>query len=470
MNLNQRLERAGMYFLTMIPFYGFITQFFVTAKLLCFAGLLAVTVVGALISLLPAHVGSYNETEVIRYEGGVNRGDDPNPDRESRHEIIKEGRRFPLRLPVSVAAVILSLLMMLFIPQSVFTPGSGIYRFGYIALTLVFEGICLATLHGEYCFWTELPGIAVGFTGFLIAALYLHFSHTGSGTFTTGLGACALLFLFGAFVCLNRASLSNQNGENDKRGVPKALEKRNRRVVLIFASIISVVSFVKPVRDAALWVLRWIVVFFKWLAWLLRGGKAVDKGDLNRLLAMQGFGEEVPLEEVEEVEEELEQLESTVWDKVFVYVFLALLALGLVFIIYSYAVKKGGLRLPLRKKRRKIDGEGYYDEREDIDKDELRDKYSRGLRDRLKGLFNRETPWEKLSAREKARRLVKTLYRKKQSGIDNLKNLTAREALGKMQLKGDAAEKTAGAYDAARYSEHELSSEEMDALRKELKL
>ena len=328
----------------------------------------------------------------------------------------------------------------------------------------------MGTLHGEYCFWTELPGIAIGFAGFLIAALYLHFSGTGSGTFATGLGVCALLFLFGGFVCLNRASLSSQNGEADKRGVPKALEKRNRRVVLIFAAIISVVSFVKPVREAALWVLRWIVVFFKWLAWLLRGGKEVEKGDLNRILAMQGFGEEIPIEQIEEAEEELEQLESTIWDKIFVYFFIGLLALGLLFVFYSYAVKKRGIQPLWRKRRNKIAGEGYYDEREDLDKDELRDKYSRSLRSRLKGLFNRETPWEKLSAREKARRIVKTLYRKKQSGIDNLKSLTAREALSKMQLKGNAADKTADVYDAARYSEHELNGEEMDALRKELKL
>ena len=124
MNLNQRLERAVMFFLTMVPFYGFVTQFFVTEPLLCFAGLMAATVIGTFVSMLPAHVGSYNETEVIRYEGGINRGDDPNPDRESRHEIIKEGRRFPLRLPVSIGLLLVSLLLLLFLPTSVISPAT----------------------------------------------------------------------------------------------------------------------------------------------------------------------------------------------------------------------------------------------------------------------------------------------------------------------------------------------------------
>ncbi|MBQ6646462.1 MAG: hypothetical protein IJM56_07260 [Clostridia bacterium] len=472
MNSSKLLERSGMFLLVLMPFYSFVTQFLVNNPILCFAALIAVTLVGGFVSALPKHVGAYSETEVIRYEGGINRGDDPNPDRESRHEIIKEGRRFPLRLPVGIAALALSLVLLLLVPASAFRPGNGIYRFGFIALTLVFEAGCMASLAAEFCFWTELPGIAIGFTGYLLAALYMHFSKATSAAYNTGLGVFALIFLFGAFVCLNRASLSNQSGESDRRGVPKALEKRNRRVVLIFAAIIALISFVKPVRDAALWVLRWVVVFFKWLGWLLRGGKDVDKGDLNRILAMQGFGEEmeIPPEQIEEIEEELEQIKSTVWDKVFVFIFLGLLVLGVLFIIYSYAVKQQGKKPFWRKKRKRIAGEGYYDEKEAIEGDEIRQKYSRSLRDRLKNLFNRETPWEKLSPREKARRLLKQLYRKKQSGISGLRSLTAKEALEQMQLKPETAEKTAEAYDTARYSEHELKDEEMDALRKELKL
>ncbi len=471
MNASLRLERAGMFLLVAMPFYTFVTHFFVVNSLLCFAALVLVTLLGALVSGLPKHVGAYSETEVIRYEGGANRGDDPNPDRESRHEIVKEGRRFSLRTPVSIALCLVTPVLMLFLPESIYTPGSGIYRFAFIALTVVFEALCLGTLNYEYSFWTELPGIAIGFTGYLIAALYLHFGNDGDAVFKLGLGISALAFLFGGFICLNRASLSGQTGESEKRAVPKALEKRNRIVVTIFAAIIALVSFVKPVREAALWVLRWIVVFFKWLAWLLRGGKAVDKGDLDKILAMQGFGEEMAIapEEAEEIEEQLEQLQPSVWDKVIVIAFLSLLALGICYIIYYHAVKKRGVRIFGGRKRKKVAGEGYYDEKESIESDEIRKKYAR-FSERLKGLLNRETPWEKLSPREKARRLVKSLYRKKQASVENIKNLTAREALAKMQLKGEMPQKTADAYDQARYSEHELNNEDMDALRKELKM
>ena len=120
MNASQRFERGGMFLLIMVPFYSFVTQFFVNNSLLCFVTLALVTLIGSFVAALPKHVGTYSETEVIRYEGGANRGDDPNPDRESRHEIVKEGRRFPLRLPLSIAVCAVSLILLILVPASVF--------------------------------------------------------------------------------------------------------------------------------------------------------------------------------------------------------------------------------------------------------------------------------------------------------------------------------------------------------------
>ena len=466
---NERLARGAMYLLAMMPLYGFITHFFVAWQWLVFVCAAIAVIIGFAVASLPKYVGNYSETEIISYEGGLNRGSDPNPDRESRHETVKEGKRYPVRLPVAIAALLISMLLLVFIPKAAYErDGYMLFRVIFIALTAVLEAICMGSVAGENSFWTELPGVAIGFVGYLLNAIYIAAAKL-EGLYATGMGIFALVFLYAGFMCLNRASISSESSVGTgTSSAPKSLLSRNRRAVLVFASLISLISFVKPVREGAMWLLRWILVFFKWLAWLLRGGKEVDKGDLNRLLEMQGFMEEVPPEEVEQMEEELEQLHTTVWDKIFVYAFFGLLALGLAFLIYSLAMRKIKRDGYLIRRKRRVAGEGYYDEKEELDSGEVREKYRR--KGFFKSLFNRETPWDKLSGREKARRLLKVLYRKKQSGIQNLKSLTAGEALNRMDLKGDTAQKTLSAYDAARYSEHDVDSEKMDELRRELKL
>ncbi len=464
---SERLERGGMYLLIMMPVYGFITHFFLAWQLLNVGCLTALTIVGCFVTFLPKHLGTYSETEVIRYEGGINKGADPNPDRESRHETIREGRRLPLRAPACIVLLALSVIALILIPAEAYNDQSGLYRFCFIGLTAVFEIICMASITQEFCVWTQLPGIGLGFMGYLVAALYFYISKSEGGVFFTSLGISALIFLFGAFVCLNRASISSETSDAEGRKALKTIEKRNRIVVLIFAAVIALISFVKPVRDAALWVVRWIAVFFSYLAWLLRGGKDVDKGDLNRLLEMQGFGEEVPEEEIEAIQEELEQLESTTMDKVIVFTFIGLIALGLLFIIYSAAMRKVKRDGYLFRRRRVAASEGYYDEKQSLESDEVRKKYAKN---RLKNLFKRETPWEKLDGREKARRLIKRLYEKRLKNAEKLETKTVTQALEMTALKPDTALRTREAYDKARYSEHEVDGEKMDELRKELKL
>ena len=91
------------------------------------------------------------------------------------------------------------------------------------------------------------------------------------------------------------------------------------------------------------------------------------------------------------------------------------------------------------------------------------------LRERVKGLFTRPTPWEKLNGRERARRLVQTLYRRRSGKIGGIRTLTAREALSLMNLKPDARQRACEAYDRARYSPHDVDAAQMDALRKEIR-
>jgi predicted nucleotide-binding protein (sugar kinase/HSP70/actin superfamily) len=102
----------------------------------------------------------------------------------------------------------LSVIALILIPAEAYNDQSGLYRFCFIGLTAVFEIICMASITQEFCVWTQLPGIGLGFMGYLVAALYFYISKSEGGVFLTSLGISALIFLFGAFVCLNRASIS----------------------------------------------------------------------------------------------------------------------------------------------------------------------------------------------------------------------------------------------------------------------
>ena len=123
MNLKQlllRFERGLMYLLELVPAVTLVMRLMTALAFLGPAIWAGITALICILALLPPFIGNYTETEVIRYEGGLNRGNDPNPDRESRHEIIKQGHRFPLRM----AAYILYLLVTSDAMKSPSFPGS----------------------------------------------------------------------------------------------------------------------------------------------------------------------------------------------------------------------------------------------------------------------------------------------------------------------------------------------------------
>lgn len=115
--------------------------------------------------------------------------------------------------------------------------------------------------------------------------------------------------------------------------------------------------------------------------------------------------------------------------------------------------------------------EGFYDEREQLmSAEEVRENMKKRLRERMKQLFTRETPWEKLDGRGRARRLLRDFYKKRMRKASNLRARTAREAI----FEGDAAradrEAFADFYDEARYSAHEVDAARADQFKKDLKL
>ena len=461
--LTGRLIRALLYVLALCPIvlvaFGWILNNLYVGVGIFLGEILLL----ALIALLPSYIGNYREYEVVRYENA--RNNDPNPDKEILRETVSEGHRFPLRLGADIAFFVLSAIIVLFLPKDLFIGGSIVRKLFFIAILLFLQLVAAKDLPAPSNIWEDIPGIFIGAVGYLLLSIYLHFTAKDVSALQFLTSVCAVLYLFMGAVALNKQSISlsmsAHSGESMR--IPKAIVLRNRRIVLTFASIVTVVSLIEPVRR-----------LFSYLAKLL--GRILAKifglnpaaSDAMPPMPTATFMEpsHIPQGAMEETATEI-----GLFSKIFVYGFLILVALGFVWVV-SDAIKK--LVDKVTKWLEKLAGsvsEGFYDEREELmSADEMRDQIKNSLLSGVKGFFTREKAWRDLTGREKARRLLSITYKKRMGKIKNLRAKTAKEAILASGVPENGKEAFYKAYDAARYSNHEISGEDMDALKKELKL
>ena len=462
--LINRLEKGLMFVLCFMPLVSLFARLVETDVAFAPVWLAAQSFVAAIIALLPAYVGNYTETEVVRYIGAGSHGNDPVPDREAYHEVIKSGHRFPIRISVDIIFLMLDLCAMLFVPSSCFIDGKILHRAAFAVGMLVLEFMVMYSVATTYCVWTELPGIIFGFFSYFCAALFLNFSKQDNARLNLIIGICALAFIFFGGICLNRQSLNISAGSVDHKA-PRGLVRRNRRIVIGFTVFTGVVSFVEPVRKAAVWCLDKIWWVLKKIAWLLRGCKDAEEGNLDALLAGQEDAEYV----AEEATELTYEATKDTFANILTVAFLVFVALGGLWLLFDRLFKLARKLSQWLEKFAAGVSEGYYDEKRNLEEEEPGKKLRAQMKDRLKKLFTRETPWDKLSGRDKARRLVKELYKKRGARVNRLFSRTAREALARMELKNDTDTRAADAYEKARYSSHDIDSDNMDKLRKEIR-
>lgn len=417
----------------------------------------------ALIALLPAYIGNYREYEVVSYESA--RNSDPNPDRETVRETMAEGHRIPVRLIADIAVFVASALIVFFLPKEWFVDGSVVRKLFLIAIFLVLQMVAAKDLPAHANLWEDIPGIFVGAVGYLLLSIYLHVTAKDVSALQALTSVCAVVYLFMGAVALNKQSISfsmsAHSGESMR--VPKQIVIRNRRIVLSFATLVTVVSLIEPVRK-----------LFVWLA-------AKIGALLAKIFGLNYTATEAPppmpvstiMEPMQAANMEMAEnaAEMGLFSKIFVYGFLLLVALGFVWVVFD-AIKK--LADKLTKWLEKMAGsvsEGFYDEKEELmSADEMRDQIKNSLLSGVKGFFKREKSWRDLSGREKARRLLSITYKKRAGKIKNLKSRTAKEAICLADLPENRKETFYKAYDAARYSDSEISGEDMDALKKDLRL
>ena len=462
--LSARLYRALMFVLGLIApasalYLPLLSNYWIGVIWLCVQTFLA-----ALLTFLPAFIGNYQEYEVIHYEGG-NTGD-PNPDRETRRERIHEGYRFPLRLTIDLVFLVGNFLLLLFVKHSLFAEMNVFYRVGFMILQIVLMMLAMNHLASSQCLWLDIPGVVIGAIGYLGMAIYLHYSKAPANL-TIFFTVLTVVYLFLGTVTLNRQSIamSMATHAGDTPRAPRQIARKNKRIVLSFATAVTVLSLVDALRNAILWVVARMGDVAMFLLHILGINPGAGGDELPA--ALTGEMGEVAGETASVVIEEIS--DPGLSSYIIVYGFLGFVGIGALVLIFE-AIRKMVKKLSkwMEKFATGIN-EGFYDEREQLmSAEEMRERLKNDMKARLKALFTREPSWESLSGRDRARRLMRDFYKKRTRKVQNLRVLTAREAL---KAAESAEQKRFGElYDRARYSEHEVDAAEADQLKKNLKL
>jgi len=325
--LTNRLIRAVLFVLALFPpvsvVFGWLTANFFIGVGIFFAEIICL----AFIALLPAYVGNYREFEVVSYESS--RNSDPNPDREAIRETMSEGHRFPLRLACDIAFFVLSALIVFFLPREWFADGSIVRKLFLIAILLVLQMVAAKDLPSPMDIWEDIPGIFVGAVGYLVLSIYLHFTAKDVSALQTITSVCAVVYLFMGAVALNKQSItlsmSAHSGESMR--VPKQIVIRNRRIVIGFAGVVTVISLIEPIRKLFVWIVSKLGALLTKIF-----GLNYSATEAPPPMPVSTMMEPIQTAEAEFIEN---TAELGLFSKIFVYGFLLLVALGFVWVVFD---------------------------------------------------------------------------------------------------------------------------------------
>ncbi|MBQ3168968.1 MAG: hypothetical protein IJB99_04320, partial [Clostridia bacterium] len=355
--LLNRLNRMMMLFLALIPVLSAIFPLLLNSIWTGSAWFFCQTACAALIALIPAYVGSYREYDVITYEGS--RTNDPNPDREATHTLVKEGKRFPLRIFAALGFLAIELILLFLIPSEWFKDGTLVKRLAFLAIMLLIEIYALRDFPSIHFIWDDIPGVFIGVICYLAISIYLAFTKADVSDMKKLVSVAAVLYLFFASVTLNRQSITQSMSahQGETRKPPKQILIKNRTIVLSFASLVTIVSVIEPVRKGVIWLLRKVRDFAGWIRSLFGGGESETVSELpfDMMPAQPEF-----------VEAAEEAYEHSLFSDIIVYGFLLIVAIGFLWMLWD---KIRALVDKLTKWLEKFAGniqEGFYDEKEEL--------------------------------------------------------------------------------------------------------
>lgn len=409
-------------------------------------------------SLLPGHVGGKKKAADAAVEVRASRSGDPDPDRNLRrdtHEDEEKSRAFPLRATVCFTLFFAIALYLFFGPVWRLT-GDWLTRV-ILALTpaVVMPAALIFCATGRSADSRNvIAGIVLyGVAG--IAAIAIR-----SRALDACLGAGGGAFMIASLWMINDGAM--HTGAASRTGVrpPAAMRRHNRALLIALMLICALIAGFNWLKEKAEWLLGVVTAAIgRAIMALMRlfgseqagGGMGGGAGDMD----LSGLAEA--------------QEPSKFWEIMtyFAYAAAAVIVLALLYFIIrklarmakSLAARIGAWMARVTRAA----GEDYKDEQESLlDWGDVRKDMSEGFKRRWSALFKREKKWTLMDAREKARYLVRTLYRRGRIPVDGR---TLREALP--DLNAPDPEALAAVYETARYADRDPDEALLERLRRD---
>lgn len=304
-------------------------------------------------------------------------------------------------------------------------------------------------------------------SGLWIAGALAHLvaQFLATGTVFTGisfpLGIACTLYAFLLVLMLN--GLGIRSGMHGSQKAPPALRRQNRLLAIALFIPAFIISIWGPIANALNTV--WYFILFlvdKIIAFLLSlypqsSDAPQEGGGGNQMEMLLGLDSAEPSDF------------ALLMEKIMMWVGVALLLVALVFLLIFIGKLFIRIWKKIMEKLKKYASsalEDYIDEEEStLNLDEK----TKALKEKLQKVFNpgpRQKPWDELTGRERVRRLYQQFLKKK----PDAQPLTAREALAQDKwLAPENAKKFTELYERARYSDHDVSTQEADQLKNIIK-
>lgn len=408
-------------------------------------------------SLLPGYVGG-GQKEQVQPER-VSRSGDPDPDRNLRrdtHEDEEKRRAFPLRAVVCVVLFV-AIAVYLFCGPAKRLVQDWLVR-ALVSLTpaVMFPMALVFCASGRSA---DTRNVIIGVVLYVVSGIAALAIRVQSLDICLALGGA--LFMISSIWLINDEAM--HTGAASRTGVkPPAAMRRHNRALLIglmaLAALVAAFNWLKEktawlVKRAASLVGRALMALARFFSGEQGTGGASGGGDETLDLSALGEAQEP----------------SLFWEIMtyVAYVLAAVVVLALLYLAVRKLIalaKKLVARLSAWMGRvTQAVGEDYRDEQESLlDWGDVRRDMSQSVKKRLSALFAREKKWEQMTALERARYLVRTLYRRGHLTADDR---TLREALP--DLNAPDPEALAVAYETARYAEREPEAAVLERLRKD---
>ena len=414
-----------------------------------------------IISLLPGYVGGQAKKQEVFVERAARHGD-PDPDRNLRRDTHEEETRrrirFPLRAFVCVALMLASGIALFCGGVPWFSSLEAITRI--VACVMPPLMLPAALRFCTTASSVDTHNAAIGAVVYAIAGVAAFIIK--SQALNTLLVVCGSVFLAVTLWIMNDHAM--RLGAASRIGVkpPAAMRRRNRALLvglMIFAGLVACFNWLK---EKTAWLAKeagiWLVKILMWIAdHLYPGGNPAGGSGGGGGMDMAGLGDAAE--------------PSPFWEAM-TYVAYVLAAVVLVFLLFLLFRRIGQLLKELCKKLSaylsrfaQSVGEDYQDEQESLlDWGEVQRDVGEALRKRVSALFARDKKWDDMNARERARHIVRVLYRRAKLKPDGR---TLRETLP--ELKATDAQAVAEAYELARYADRDPDAAVLEKLRRDVR-